>query len=95
MKKIQYPLQNTNIVFREENDKWAVLFDPDSGETYGLDPLGIFVWKSLNGKLSIEEITTNLRDNFLNILDLSKQNVEEDVETFVNELVDEGLAVLS
>ena len=54
------PMANPMVVFREEFDDWAVLFDPDSGESYGLDPVSAFIWKKLDGKHSIKSILNNL-----------------------------------
>jgi hypothetical protein len=31
-------------------------FDPDTGNTYGLDPIGVFLWKRLDGKHFVEDI---------------------------------------
>ncbi len=31
------PVANPSIVFREEFDDWALLFDPDTSESYGIN----------------------------------------------------------
>jgi len=41
--KKEYPIANPMVVFREEFDDWAVLFDPDSNETFGLNPVSAFI----------------------------------------------------
>ena len=51
---------NPEVVFRQEFDDWAVLFEPDSGETYGLDPVSAFIWQRLDGNKSKEEILAEL-----------------------------------
>jgi len=56
------PVANPMIVFREEYDDWAILFDPDSSETYGLNPTSAFVWKMLNGKNSKSNILDALKE---------------------------------
>ena len=43
-------LANPVAVLREEFEDAAVLFDPDTGEGYGLNPVGVFIWKLLDGK---------------------------------------------
>ena len=43
------PVANPLVVLREEFDDWAVLFDPDTGNAFGLSPVGVFVWKLLDG----------------------------------------------
>jgi len=50
------PVANPLVVLREEFDDWAVLFDPDSGNAFGLNPLGVFIWKLLDGHRTIEDI---------------------------------------
>ncbi len=37
------PLVNPEIVYREDIDEWAILFDPDTAETYGLDETSSFI----------------------------------------------------
>ena len=43
MKYSQLPVANPSIVFREELDDWALLFDPDTGEAYGINPVGAYI----------------------------------------------------
>ena len=39
----RYPIANSTIVFREEFDDWAILFDPDTNETLGMNPVSAFL----------------------------------------------------
>jgi len=57
------PIANPSIVLREEFDDWAILFDPDTGDTLGLNPTGVFVWKLLDGSHKMDDILRNLQDN--------------------------------
>ena len=36
---------NPQVVFRKEIDGSALLFDPDSGSTFGLNPTSAFLWE--------------------------------------------------
>ncbi|MFH1268370.1 MAG: SynChlorMet cassette protein ScmD [Planctomycetota bacterium] len=63
MSEAKKPIANQSLVFREEFDDWAVLFDPDSGEAYGLDPVGAFLWKRLDGAHGVDELVAALRDS--------------------------------
>ncbi|MBQ9803974.1 MAG: PqqD family peptide modification chaperone [Lentisphaeria bacterium] len=36
---------NKNIIFRKEFDGSALLFDPESGETFGLNQTSAFLWE--------------------------------------------------
>ena len=44
------PLANPSLVLREEFDDWAVLFDPDTGDSFGLNPVSVFIFKRLDGR---------------------------------------------
>lgn len=41
------------VVFREEFDDRAILFDPESGNAFGLNQVSAFIWKRLDGKNTI------------------------------------------
>jgi len=56
------PVANPLIVLREEFDDWAILFDPDTGNAFGLNPTAVYVWKLLNGQNSKDDIVKKLRD---------------------------------
>jgi SynChlorMet cassette protein ScmD len=56
------PIANPLIVLREEFDDWAILFDPDTGNAFGLNPTGVFIWKLLDGKHAPEEIVDRLKE---------------------------------
>ncbi|MCG6538190.1 MAG: SynChlorMet cassette protein ScmD [Syntrophales bacterium LBB04] len=53
---------NPLIVLREEFDNWAILFDPDTGNTFGLNPIGVLIWKHLDGRHTLDEITGKIRE---------------------------------
>ena len=57
------PIANPLIVLREEFDDWAILFDPDTGHAFGLNPLGVFVWQRLDGEHSIQDIISELKES--------------------------------
>lgn len=82
------PIQNSNIVFREESDEWAILFEPNSGEIYGLDPVSIFVWNHLDGKHVIEDVVSKLKRGCKNSV---PESVLQDVTDFVNDLASKKL----
>ncbi len=79
---------NPQIVLREEFDDWAILFDPDTGKTYGLNPVSVLIWKNLDGKHSAESILKEVRRKCENVDSESKSHVEE----FITSLIDKGLA---
>ena len=81
------PIANPMVVFREEFDDWAVLFDPDTGEAYGLNPISAFIWKQLNGRNTFSDILKHLRTNCEHVPDDAESHMKE----FIDGLVDKGL----
>lgn len=78
---------NPTVVLREEFDDSAVLFDPDTGEGYGLNPVGIFVWKLLDGEHTVEQIKNQVSGGFRNI----EEQAGEQIEGFLEDLLENGL----
>lgn len=80
------PAANPAIVFREEFDDWALLFDPDSGEAYGLNPTSVFIWKHLDGKHTLDDLLEELRDCCESV----PESARADVSRFIGELEKHG-----
>ncbi|MBI5252506.1 MAG: SynChlorMet cassette protein ScmD [Desulfomonile tiedjei] len=81
MKQQNRPIANPGLVLREEFDDWAVLFDPDTGDGFGMNPAAVFVWKLLDGYHTESQITEALRDAY--------NEVPEDVDSHVREFIDD------
>lgn len=77
-------IANPDIVFREEFDDWAVLFNPETGDGFGINPVGVYIWKHLNGKLTIDDIADKLKKNCVDAPD----NTETFVTAFIDQLVE-------
>jgi len=82
------PVANPLIVLREEFDDWAILFDPDTGDGFGLNPVGVFVWKRLDGRHTIDDILKELKG----AIDHMPDEAEQDVGDFIQDLVERGMA---
>ena len=80
------PIANPVIVLREEFDDWAVLFDPDSGDAFGLNPVSVFIWKLLDGTHNDRDLLNKLLEKCKNV----PEEVESDITEFVNDLVERG-----
>jgi SynChlorMet cassette protein ScmD len=78
------PIANPNAVLREEFDDWAVLFNPDTADASGINPVGVAVWKRMDGKRSLEDIVSEIRNSFEDTPDAA----------FVNTLAENGFAGL-
>lgn len=81
------PVANPLVVLREEFDDWAVLFDPDTGNAFGLNPVGVFIWKRLDGKHTANTILEELRQNCEDM----PGEAEAHLKDFIQNLVEQGL----
>jgi SynChlorMet cassette protein ScmD len=88
MKSSEKTIANPLVILREEFDDWAVLFDPETGHGFGLSPTGVYVWKLLDGKHSIDEMLKILRRDAAAV----PQQAGEHLAAFVEELTAHGLA---
>ncbi len=86
MKKTDKPIVNSMLVLREEFDDWAILFDPETGDASGLNPVSVFIWKHLDGKNTIQDITRKLIEECEDV----PEDAEKHVNDFIKELVDKG-----
>ena len=82
------PIANQTIVLREEFDDWAVLFDPDTSNAYGLNPVSVFIWKRLDGRNTIADIVRELGKECKDMPD----DAMDYIKKFVDELVEKGYA---
>ena len=82
----EYPIANPVVVLREEFDKWAVLFNPDTAAAVGINPVGVAIWKLLDGKHSPEEITVEIKDSFSDV----PEDARTHVTSFLADLVSKG-----
>ena len=76
-------IANPDIVFREEFDDWAVLFNPDTGKGFGINPVGVYIWKHLDGRLTMGEIADKLNK--------ACEEAPADTEAFVTAFIDQLL----
>ena len=88
MSQADNPIANPLIVLREEFDDWAVLFDPDSGDAFGLNPIGVFIWRRLDGNNSVKDILEDLQEAHEDV----PIEAAGDLQEFIEDLVQRGLA---
>ncbi len=82
------PIANSLIVFREEFDDWAILFDPDTGKAFGINPVGASIWKQLDGNHSRESIIEEVKNKFEKV----PEELDSHIDGFLQELVKIGFA---
>ncbi|NQU17878.1 MAG: PqqD family peptide modification chaperone [Candidatus Saganbacteria bacterium] len=67
MKNDTIPNINSKITFREEYDGWGIVFSPDTGEVFGLNPVSALIWKNINGKDTIDNIHNKIKKFFFDL----------------------------
>ena len=84
------PIANPIVVLREEFDDWAVLFNPDTADAVGTNPVGVAVWKRMDGKRSLAEIVAEIKASFEDVPDAALQ----EIDAFVDALAKNGFVGL-
>lgn len=82
------PIANPLIVLREEFDDWAILFDPDTGHAFGINPVSVFIWRRLDGNHTVTDILTEIQDQFEDVPPEAETHIQE----FIDDLKGKGLA---
>ena len=90
MNQTDKPIANPIVVLREEFDDWAVLFNPDTAEAVGTNPVGVAVWKRMDGKRSIEDIVSEIKNSFED----PPEAVFQEIGAFINRLAENGFVGL-
>jgi len=87
MNQTDRPIANPIVVLREEFDDWAVLFNPDTADAVGTNPVGVAVWKLMDGKRSLEDIVAEIKTGFEDAPDAAIK----EIVAFVDKLAEHGL----
>jgi SynChlorMet cassette protein ScmD len=86
MNSLDKPQVNPIAVLREEFDDWAVLFNPDTAEAVGVNPVGVAIWKLMDGRRSIEQIASSIAEQF----DKTPPTIIDEVREHVEKLASHG-----
>lgn len=84
--KIFYPSVKDDLVLREEDDG-AFIFDPIQDILQVLNETGVFVFKELNGKNSIDDIAKKVLSQYSEV---EVEDAKKDVETFIEQMKGRG-----
>ena len=76
------PVKNPTIVLREEFDNWAILYNPDTSDAIGINPVGISIWKMIDGTRDVTDFEEEIKRNFSQV----PASISSDIESFLNEL---------
>jgi len=86
MKLSSKPISNPVVVLREEFDDWAVLFNPDTANAVGINPVGVALWKLMDGNRTLEDLVDEIKDRYSDVPDAAL----EDLTHFVENLAENG-----
>lgn len=81
---------NQQIVFRKEFDGSALLFDPESGETFGLNQTSTFIWEKLSEEMDKAGILAALKEACGGEL---PESAENDVISFIASLKEKNFVI--
>lgn len=81
------PRRNPETAFRALGDEGGLVVIPGRSEVKVVNPVGILVYRLLDGKHSIAEIVAQVTKEF----DIGAAEAEADVQAFVGELADHGM----
>ena len=77
---------NPVVVLRKEFDDWAVLFNPDTAEAVGINPVGVAIWEMLAEDSSIQDVVENINKDFTDV----PGSAREEIKTFIADLAKRG-----
>ena len=80
------PIVNPVVVLRKEFDDWAVLFNPDTAEAVGINPVCVAIWELLAEDCSMPNLVENIKEDFADVPGSAK----EEIETFIADLAKRG-----
>lgn len=81
---------NPLIVFRKEFDGAGILFNPESGETFGLNPTSTFIWQCLANGMPNGNIIAALKTAANHVPECA----DSDLEEFLTALQDKNFVTL-
>ncbi len=90
MNETDRPIASPIVVLREEFDDWAILFSPDTAYAVGTNPVGVAIWKLMDGKRRLEDIVSEIKNSFEDTTDA----ISKEIGDFVNKLADHGFVGL-
>ena len=80
------PIINPVVVLRKEFDDWAVLFNPDTAEAVGINPIGVAIWELLAQNKDFPAIIETLNQQYSGVPD----SVETEIDSFINDMAERG-----
>jgi SynChlorMet cassette protein ScmD len=76
-----------SVVLREEADGWGTLFEPETGNTFAINPISVFIWSSLDGTRCSEQIASEIASRCTD----APEDVVSHVDLLIDKLAERGL----
>ncbi len=71
-----------DVILIDDLEDYSVLFQPYTGETMGLNQTGLAIWRKIDGKSSMEEISVTISNKF----DIPIEIISNDILEFCKKL---------
>jgi hypothetical protein len=81
-------LKNPDVVVKEEEDGYALLFNPDNDQVRVLNRTGFYIWKLCKGTLGVSGIASRVQEAFEPAPD---HDVKKDIEGYLDAMTHAGL----
>ncbi|MBF0548980.1 MAG: PqqD family peptide modification chaperone [Deltaproteobacteria bacterium] len=86
-----YPIANPVVVLREELDDWALLYNPDTADAFGINPVGVALWRLIDGRRSMADLPAAISRQFRS----APVELADHLRAYLEQLVEAGLLSLS
>ena len=71
------PIANPLAVLREEFDDWAILYNPETAGAVSINPVGVAVWKRMDGTRTLEQIVAEIESEFEDPPETTPEEINE------------------
>jgi SynChlorMet cassette protein ScmD len=78
---------NPAVVIRDDFDDKAVLYNPETGQAFGLNPVGTMIWSLLHKETSINDLVEILGESCFDMA----ENATEQIQDFIDSMKSNGL----
>jgi|GEM_PF-1451845 len=79
---------NPSVVLRVESDDWALLYDPDTGKSFAVNPVSVLIWKHLDGEHTVKDLLEVVNKNCVDV----PGKAEAHIKKFIGQLFQKGMA---
>jgi len=84
----KFTIANPMVILREEFDHASILFNPDTGAMFGINRIGVLVWKHLDGRHDVDDLARIVSAS----VETAPPDVRSHIENFVHSAIELGLA---